>query len=381
VENQIMKSPFWILNSALIIIFIGTCGLLWVLMPHMPTRQPLKIPEFSMLPKLEEPKINLATIYERDPFGTYSLPEHVAEPPSPLDIPMPTAPTLPHIAKPMHEQPTFLPPLAIVLKGIMASSNEQDNRAIIADEATKKEELYKVGDSVLDAELIRIESNKIILIRSNGQQETVFMTSPDAAQDPLYQQASAQFVTTPSVRKISTTSFAVDPNVFSSHIMNLAQFIEILDITAVFDQGTSIGCRIGSLTQPSIGTLLGLQTGDIITEINGIPTTSAKSRINIYQDIAKMKIGDTITTHLIRDNTPLIFTYILEDLYPKKNIQSTEDIVFAGSQANAQKIYKQAGPTRHVSKEVSQKIHKQNKHAMFEHGGSSLMAPSTPINQ
>ena len=45
----------------------------------------------------------------------------------------------------------FLEPLAITLKGIMYSSDEQHNRAIIADNKSEAQKLYKVGDALEDA--------------------------------------------------------------------------------------------------------------------------------------------------------------------------------------------------------------------------------------
>jgi len=360
----IMKSPLWILNSSLLLIFLGACGLLWFLIPQIPPRQVLKIPEFSALPKPEAEKISLAAIYEHDPFGTFSTVEHPTEKPSPAALTVPSAPHLRNVDHPAPKPATFLPPLAITLKGIMASSSEHDNRAIIADQNTKEEKLYKVGDSVLDAELIRIESNKILLIRSNGQQETVFMNAPDASHDLSYQQSSARFIQTPPIKQESETTFALDPEVFSTYITNLAQFIETLDITAAFEQEKCIGCRIGVLQHPSIGTLLGLKTGDIITYINGIQTNSAKNRIAIYQKITHMKFGDSISAEILRSKEQLSFIYTLKDLYPKKSIRHETE--------NPQNLLKK----KPLPQEISQKIHQQNKRAMFEYGGSSHVSRS-----
>jgi type II secretory pathway component PulC len=362
-----MRSPLWILNSFLVLMFLGVCSLLWFFIPQIPPQQPLKVPEFSALPKMEVPQVALATIYERDPFGTSSISELPTQAPSPLTRAIPQAPMLRAVPQPVIKPATFLPPLSITLKGIMASSNEYDNRAIIADQNTKEEKLYRVGDSILDAELIRIESNKILLIRSNGQQEMVFMSAPSASHDPLYQQASAQFMQTPPIKKESETTFIVDPELFSTYVMNLAQLIDILDITAAFEQEKCIGCRIGALQHPSIGTLLGLQTGDIITYINDVPTNSAQNRIAIYQQITHMKLEDRITVQLLRNQEKLAFTYTLKELHPKK--------VLRHEQEAAQNFLK----GKPLSPEVSQKIHKQNKRAMFEQGGSSHMSRS-PYN-
>lgn len=51
---------------------------------------------------------------------------------------------------------------------------------MIADNKTNQEGTFKVGDTVQDAQLIRIFSNKIILLRNNGQQEVLYLREQDA---------------------------------------------------------------------------------------------------------------------------------------------------------------------------------------------------------
>ncbi len=54
------------------------------------------------------------------------------------------------------------------------------------DTRTNKESSYKVGDMIEDAQLIRIFSNKVILMRANGQQEVLYLREKDAKLDPTY---------------------------------------------------------------------------------------------------------------------------------------------------------------------------------------------------
>jgi len=84
-------------------------------------------------------------------------------------------------------KPKFLDPLDITLKGIIVLvHNDSKNRAIIADNKTNKELTYKVGSAIEDAQLIRILSNKVIFLRSNGQQEVLYLREKDAELDPVY---------------------------------------------------------------------------------------------------------------------------------------------------------------------------------------------------
>ena len=48
---------------------------------------------------------------------------------------------------------------------------------------TGKTESFKVGDQVLDAYILRILPKKLLVVRSNGQQETIYVYSNEAKED------------------------------------------------------------------------------------------------------------------------------------------------------------------------------------------------------
>ena len=135
--------------------------------------------------------INISKIYEHDLFDTYEKEAFVSTKPDyVIALPNPPAPRAVHI--PTDPKPHFLEPLAIVLKGIIfVHDDDSKNRIIIADANTKHETLYKVGDMVEDAQLIKIFNKKAIFLRSNGQQEVLYLRAKDAQLDPTYMQLAA----------------------------------------------------------------------------------------------------------------------------------------------------------------------------------------------
>ena len=78
----------------------------------------------------------------------------------------------------------FLPPLAITLKGIIFANYDRENRAIIANNKTKQEALYKIGDKIEDADIIHISQKTRFLLRSNGQ-ERLLLYRP-MTEDPIF---------------------------------------------------------------------------------------------------------------------------------------------------------------------------------------------------
>ena len=179
-----MKNPLWILNSTLALLLLAMIAFIMYSFKSMferPPLAPLKIPpKVEVLKKEDAKPKDISLIYEEnDLFGTYTpaiIPVRVTE----------QLPTLPHppIPKPIVQRTKpivqFLEPLPVKITGIIASSNEAKSQVTLVDNSTKKSESYRVGDKLFDAYIIRIFPRKIITIRSNGQQETLFMYSDDA---------------------------------------------------------------------------------------------------------------------------------------------------------------------------------------------------------
>ena len=305
-----MKHPFWILNSALAVLMAAVFLFIFFTKQKPPRRESIE-PEISNeRTKQDEIKITLSKIYENDLFDTYQkelpqTPIQTAQSP----LPQPPAPEKPKI--PVVAKPEFLEPLNITLKGItVMAGDDAKNRAIIQDNQTKTEQTYKIGNSIGDAQLIRIFSNKVIFLRANGQQEVLYLRAKDAENDPAY----TEYVGWQNIiHKIDAYHFTVQSKAFAERIQNLAQFIDILDLSTAFSKGQSIGCRIGAIKPLSLGETLGFMSGDIIVNVDGISALDTPSRFRIYKHIIEKTSPEPITVQLLRDNNKLTITYTLDD--------------------------------------------------------------------
>jgi len=306
-----MKHPIWIINSTLLVLIL--CAVVFVLFSHvsLPEREDIEPSYQSSVKKDKKLQINIGQIYSADLFGTVAATEKADEQEKPF--PLPPEPQTAEI--PDLPQPQFLDPLDISLKGIfVVSTDSTKNRTIIADNKTKNEATYKIGDTIGDAQLMRIFGNKIILLRSNGQQEVLFLREQDAKMDIGYASTDEWSLV---VQPISGTLYMVDPSAFAHAIPDLGQFIEMLHLITAYKQGISIGCRVGTLDEKSIGTALGLQAGDIVTDIDGIPATTMEERLKIYESVLSKKQNDKITVNLMRNQQELTLQYILKELLPQ----------------------------------------------------------------
>jgi len=308
-----MRQPLWILNSVLFFLVILIALFMLFSRVTVIERESIRPEEYAPAVVKEVSRINIKRIYEDDLFDTRKRlpdipqPEHfppLPRPPRPLPVRIPEAP-----------ETKFLDPLDIALKGVMFLSDGSDSSAVIQDNKTNRESVYKIGDMIEDAQLIRIFNNKVIFVRSNGQQEVFYLREKDALNDPTFLNIDDWKEV---VKKVDVNLYEVSPSVFSKRIKNLAQFIDLLGLTSAYRKGESVGCRIGDIKDDSLGDRLGLKTGDIVLTINNIPARTTADRLDIYKAVVSSKIGDTISVVLQRGQQSYTLSYAIKEFIPSK---------------------------------------------------------------
>ena len=336
-----MKQPFWIVNSALLILTMITAGFIYFFRPAVPLRQSIT-PVASRLPtKTETATVNISKIYEDDLFGTYQK-EVIAPDIADRIEELPQAPMPTYSRAPEEPKPQFIEPLPVSLKGIVVVRNDDTkNRAILMDNRTNKEQSYRIGDMIEDAQLVRIFSNKVVLMRANGQQEVLYLREKDAKLDPTYANTNNwQEV----IARLSDDTFTINTAEFISRIPSLAQFIDTLELATAYKQGESIGCRVANTGPGSLGAALGFTKEDLIQKVNDISIASPQQRLAAYQNILELKTNDVIRVTLIRNNNEINYQYILQEVQPPKK----------------QEIGMQPIPTDHITPEQRTILEKEH---------------------
>lgn len=318
--NITIKNPWWILNSAFVALLLVLLAIILLIRPSAPASTSLNAVLGEASTAATARRIDLSQIYRNDLFGTHIEQQELAETKEQkpeVVVPLPPPPQPAAIVQ--QQIPQFLPPLALSIKGIMYSNNELDNRAIIADTKSRREALYRLGDKLLDAEIIYIGNNKVMFIRSNGQQETLFVTAEDAQHDPIYRQRK---LGEQVARKMSETDYILYPDIFKERITTMAQFLDSLDITTAWEQGKILGLRVGKLGFDSIAPSLGLQPADIVTAIDGIPLLNTENRTKVFHALTAADLGKVIEVKLLRSGQPISYRYTLQE----KDEDFTQDL-------------------------------------------------------
>ena len=317
--------------------------------------------------------IDIAAIYQNDLFNTYQQPIPKVDTPSPIALPPPPIPS--PIPIPKKPKPQFKDPMDIALKGTIVFSDNSNNIAIISDNKTKKEKNYKEGHSIEDAQLIRIFHNKIILLRSNAQQEIVYIDEEEAKREEEFTQKIWSAV----VKNIDKDEYIIDPYRFVEYVPSLGSLINILNIATVYKDGISIGCRIGKYPEDSIAPHMGLVSGDIITHINDIKTTTNENRMNIYNIITELKLGDKINLKIQRKKQPIELIFTMQVIKQKKEKDIQKEIEKEGpivlgqlseEQLKAEKV--KLLENRYKFAPTAEKIKESEKEKMIRYGNKDL---------
>lgn len=294
-----MRQPLWAINSSLLFFCLFGQTVFFLIRTPIPHKTSLEPDTVPVVDKKISTMVDIAKIYgANDLFDTYvalsTLPKAIVP-----DIPpMPNVPNVIPLAIPVETQKVFIAPLPVVLKGVMyLHDRPEQSVAIIQFQDSKEEINYHVGQLINDAQILKIYPNRIIIVRANGQRETLYLREDDAGKDLARDHAKG----------ISTLDIAIKNGVYQipvetlmAQIKGLGQFIDILHLTTVYKKGKSIGCRVGQANKDSLGFKLGFLPDDIIQQVDDLPVTDIASRILVFDHTIEKNIGDTINVQVER---------------------------------------------------------------------------------
>lgn len=304
-----MIHPFWILNTSFLVFLCANLLFVYLSSVTLVQREDIDPNLYSKFQKSTQININLKEIYENDLFDSYKKEvPYIQSTIQQKPIPQPPRPQT--LRPPEPQKPVFLDPLNVTLRGIIVvSQNESLNTAIISDNKTDIESLYTVGDKIQDSQLIRIFNNKIVLLRSNGQQEVLYMREQEAQSDPRF--AQIQNWHTAIIMK-NPSEYTIHPEAFIKRVENLSHFIELLNLTTAYDKGIPIGTHVGTIEPQTLGSYLGLRTGDMIMAINQTGVATTNDRLTVYKQITQSPLPLIVKVDLLRGKRPITLMYTIE---------------------------------------------------------------------
>lgn len=188
--------------------------------------------------------------------------------------------------------------LTLTLLGTVAGGQDFDY-AVIEETDKKKQGLFRVGDTVASATIVKIMRGRVVL-RVEGKDEILSMeekTGTDEKQDTgnTAPQTGGPVV----VRKAEIDEALTD----------VGQLLSQARIQPFFFGGKSSGFIISRIKKGSIFQKMGMQNGDIIQGVNGQPIKSPDELMELYSGL---KAGSAIDLSIKRRGKEQDLKYVFE---------------------------------------------------------------------
>lgn len=198
-------------------------------------------------------------------------------------------------------------PLKLTLKGILANSPSGIRLALIA-RLGGSEEIYRVGDEVEGAEIIRIEPRRVIL-RRNGRTEALSLEiSKLDAETTNTTRRQASFSRN-GIRKVSDNERIVSQRTLRQQLNNLPRLLQQAKAVPHQVNGETTGFKLVELQAGSVFEDLGLQKDDVIQSVNGNELRSPDDALIAYREL---RTSRSFQVALLRGGRPMTLNLLVQ---------------------------------------------------------------------
>ena len=170
--------------------------------------------------------------------------------------------------------------LNLELKGTI-TGDDKDSFAIIEDKDKRKQDLYRLDDTIEDAKLVKILDDRVVLMR-NGREESLIM-SYDKNSPPVGKPLPRKKAT--GVKRISATKYELDREAITGAMGDLTTIMTELNVKPYYVSGEPAGFQVTRITPGSLINKMGLRNGDIVKSINNKMIDSPQQAMELYQQL------------------------------------------------------------------------------------------------
>lgn len=171
--------------------------------------------------------------------------------------------------------------LNLTLKGVLAAIPMQRASAIIAQGKSGKEDIYGVGDKIPGGVLIKEIHPEYVVLDRNGQLETLKLQKISGV-------ANIKSGNKPYLRSNKSPGAALK-EIRSSILKDPASFGDYALPVVVRENGKQIGYRLQPQKKGALLSELGVQSTDVITQINGIKLDKPQNGIMALRKLSTAK--------------------------------------------------------------------------------------------
>ena len=209
--------------------------------------------------------------------------------------------------------------LPLKLLGTVASSDPRASWAAVEDTTRRERRVVRTQDRLLDkATVVRIERRRIVLENAGKREELAL----DEEGSPLAQsvRAAARSRAAPAVadvadlrervQRLADDRFQVQREDVQDVMRNPAELFSQARILPKYEEGEMVGVQLNSIQPGSLFEEIGIQDGDVITEVNGIVIASPQDSAALLRELTQSDEFDVEV--LGADGAPRRLSYVVQ---------------------------------------------------------------------
>lgn len=178
--------------------------------------------------------------------------------------------------------------LNLTLKGVLAAKPMKLASAIIAQGKSGKEDIYSVGDRMPGGVLIKEIHPEYVVLERNGQLETLKLQKISGADLGLAGNSQDRGGLS-SNRSSSNTPGAALKKIRGDILKNPTSFGDYAIPVLVKENGKQIGYRLKPQQKGKLLSELGIESNDVITEINGVKLDTQQNGVSALRKLSTAK--------------------------------------------------------------------------------------------
>jgi len=205
--------------------------------------------------------------------------------------------------------------LQLILLGTIVAGGEDKSYAIIEDVEKKDQGLYEIGDKILDAKIINIKRNEVVLQR--GQQREIlyaFVSDVSSKESLMPAVGSGDEVKKPSgisaVEEVGINRWRVSKSKAIQEIGSLNNVLNGLKIKPKIVNGKIRGMIVDNVSENNVLTALGVHEGDVVEGVNGKGITTMRGAFEIFRGLKDSK---DVSVVVKRGDKRVVLDYQLVD--------------------------------------------------------------------
>jgi general secretion pathway protein C len=194
-------------------------------------------------------------------------------------------------AQPAAEESYEKTRLPLKLLGTAASGDPALSWAAVEDEKSHEHQVVHIGDRLQEqAEVVRIERRRIVL--QNGPKLEELALEKDAGDGgpagmPPTAVSRGPLSASDAIQRLSDNRYRVDRTDMQKLSGNPAALFSQARIVPKYDKGTMVGVQVNAIRPGSLFQQIGIQDGDVITELNGIQVNGPQQSAQVLRELSQ----------------------------------------------------------------------------------------------